>query len=138
MNLNYRRNNTKSLKRKIFSGFTFLVEVTRLERAASASRTQRSTKLSHTSLWCRSTCFLFLSFFITGAATQLTLAVPEIAGDFDRGAFSLPLLPPPAAGKLKATKLSHTSLWCRSTCFIPERRTERGKPSLLPDVPCLQ
>ena len=28
----------------------FLVEVTRLELAASASRTQRSTKLSHTSI----------------------------------------------------------------------------------------
>ena len=31
---------------------TFMVEVTGLEPAASASRTQRSTKLSHTSLFC--------------------------------------------------------------------------------------
>ena len=30
---------------------TFVVEVTGFEPTASASRTQRSTKLSHTSLW---------------------------------------------------------------------------------------
>ena len=105
-----------------------MVEMTGFEPAASASRTQRSTKLSHISI------FTFLSQeqllkFYRRAATQLTLAVPEIcisryrSANFDRGAFSLSLFPPPTAVKLKATKLSHISIFtcgahlCTSSCY---------------------
>ncbi len=66
-----------------------MVEMTGFEPAASASRTQRSTKLSHISL------FIFLSTLtkdnrLRRAATQLPFAVPEIYFrllpiNFDRG-----------------------------------------------------
>ena len=46
--------------------FILLVEVTRLELAASASRTQRSTKLSHTSLFCFATFLAATKIIISG------------------------------------------------------------------------
>ena len=107
----------KNLSTRIACRGSRLVEVTGLEPAASASRTQRSTKLSHTSLFnslCQSIVLRVSSFH---ESATLTLAVPEKTAVlrfpcfFDRGAFSLSLHLHLAAVKLKATKLSHTSLF---------------------------
>ena len=67
----------KNLSTRIACRGSRLVEVTGLEPAASASRTQRSTKLSHTSLFnslCQSIVLRVSSFH---ESATLTLAVPE-------------------------------------------------------------
>ena len=64
-----------------------MVEVTGLEPAASASRTQRSTKLSHTSL-LNCICAMLSNAKPFCAATQLTLAVPEKFFALERQNFS--------------------------------------------------
>ena len=96
--------------------FGFLVEVTGLEPAASASRTQRSTKLSHTSI---TNIYFFKKYVLNsqfallrsanscGTRKNLDLGAVDF---FDRCAFLHSLFPPPAAFVLKATKLSHTSI----------------------------
>ena len=65
-----------------------VVEMTGFEPAASASRTQRSTKLSHISIL---NCFIkneFCYFSFFRAATPLTLAVPEKFSALERLNFS--------------------------------------------------
>ena len=65
-----------------------MVEMTGFEPAASASRTQRSTKLSHISIL---NCFIkneFCYFSFFRAATPLTLAVPEKFSALERLNFS--------------------------------------------------
>ena len=93
-----------------------MVEVTGLEPAASASRTQRSTKLSHTSInkilncreskWLgnRSRCY---AAYTCGAQNFMLLGAEQ---NFDRGDFSHSLFLPQEALVFKATKLSHTSI----------------------------
>ena len=61
-----------------------MVEVTGLEPAASASRTQRSTKLSHTSINNKSKYLIVVFYNIYRTATPLTLAVPKFFYSLER------------------------------------------------------
>ena len=73
-----------------FLRLSSLVEVTGLEPAASASRTQRSTKLSHTSLFNFYTNQLLLLVFRFYKSATLTLAVPEKTTEFHFSLFFRP------------------------------------------------
>ena len=100
-----------------------MVEVTGLEPAASASRTQRSTKLSHTSINNKSKYLIVVFYNIYRAATPLTLAVtkfftPWSGKKFDRCDFSHSLFLPQETLVFKATKLSHTSINNKSKYLI--------------------
>lgn len=68
-----------------------MVEVTGFEPAASSSRTKRSTKLSHTSIFCCSLSFFFLtladSFFIISITGLFVNTIFKIFLDFLEGDF---------------------------------------------------
>ena len=101
------------IKKSKSEDLDFLVEVTGLEPAASASRTQRSTKLSHTSIFLSILNFVVSNRFVRALLLRLHLKQSRTAHCRSHYscfcAISFSLFLPPAAVELNATKLSHTS-----------------------------
>ena len=93
-----------------------MVEMTGFEPAASASRTQRSTKLSHISILIKFYGCFKCAFYLFALLLRLTLAVPKIFYGLERlkiltaVPFESSLYLPQAAVAFKTTKLSHISI----------------------------